>query len=91
MDYVRICAPTFLLLAVTQSFTIALRATQQTRLPLYASVTALAVNTVLNYIFIFGKLGAPHMGVAGAALATSIARSIEMGLILTWSLARETS
>ena len=82
VDYVRICAPTFLLLAVTQSFTIALRATQQTRLPLYASVTALAVNTVLNYIFIFGKLGAPHMGVAGAALATSIARSIEMGLIL---------
>ena len=36
-SYVRIGAPTFLMLAVTQPFTIALRATQQTRLPLYAS------------------------------------------------------
>ena len=82
VDYVRWCAPTFILLAVTQSFTIALRATQQTRLPLYASATALAVNTVLNYMLIFGKFGFPQLGVAGAAIATSIARLIEMCLIL---------
>ena len=82
VDYVRICAPTFIMLAITQPFTIALRATQQTRLPLYASVIALGTNTFLNYVFIFGKFGAPAMGVAGAALATAIARFIEMCLIL---------
>ena len=80
--YVRLAAPTFLMLAVTQPFTIALRATQQTRLPLYASAVALATNTILNYIMIFGKLGFPALGVDGAALATSIARLLEMGLIL---------
>ncbi len=80
--YVRLAAPTFLMLAVTQPFTIALRATQQTRLPLYASAVALLTNTVLNYIMIFGKLGFPALGVNGAALATSIARLLEMGLIL---------
>ena len=80
--YVRLAAPTFLMLAVTQPFTIALRATQQTRLPLYASAVALLTNTVLNYIMIFGKLGLPALGVNGAALATSIARLLEMGLIL---------
>ena len=58
-SYVRIGAPTFLMLAVTQPFTIALRATQQTRLPLYASAVALATNTGLNYLLIFGKLGLP--------------------------------
>ena len=69
-SYVRIGAPTFLMLAVTQPFTIALRATQQTRLPLYASAVALATNTGLNYLLIFGKLGLPALGVDGAALAT---------------------
>ena len=80
--YIRAGSPCFLFLAVTQPFTVALRATQQTRLPLYASVTALATNTFLNYVLIFGKFGAPALGVQGAALATSIARFIEMSIIL---------
>ena len=80
--YIRTGAPCFLFLAITQPFTVALRATQQTKLPLYASVTALAMNTFLNYVFIFGKFGAPALGVQGAALATSIARLLEMSIIL---------
>lgn len=80
--YIRAGSPCFLFLAVTQPFTVALRATQQTRLPLYASITALAANTFLNYVLIFGKFGAPALGVQGAALATSIARFIEMSIIL---------
>ena len=80
--YIRTGAPCFLFLAITQPFTVALRATQQTKLPLYASVTALATNTFLNYVLIFGKFGAPALGVQGAALATSIARFIEMSIIL---------
>ncbi|MBR3786772.1 MAG: MATE family efflux transporter [Firmicutes bacterium] len=80
--YIRTGAPCFLFLAITQPFTVALRATQQTKLPLYASVTALVLNTFLNYVFIFGKFGAPALGVQGAALATSIARLVEMSIIL---------
>lgn len=80
--YIRTGAPCFLFLAITQPFTVALRATQQTKLPLYASVTALVLNTFLNYVFIFGKFGAPSLGVQGAALATSIARLVEMSIIL---------
>lgn len=80
--YIRAGAPCFLFLAITQPFTVALRATQQTKLPLYAGVTALAANTVLNYTLIFGKFGAPALGVQGAAIATSIARFIEMSIIL---------
>lgn len=80
--YIRTGAPCFLFLAITQPFTVALRATQQTKLPLYASVTALVLNTFLNYVLIFGKFGAPALGVQGAALATSISRFVEMSIIL---------
>ena len=80
--YVRACAHAFLFTAVTVPFTSALRATQQTRLPLYISGAAFLTNTFLNYLLIFGSWGAPKLGVAGAALATMIARGLEMSLIL---------
>lgn len=80
--YVRMAAPAFLFTAVTVPLTAALRATQQTRLPLYISGIAFLTNTFLNYLFIFGSWSAPKLGVTGAALATMIARFIEMSLIL---------
>ena len=48
------------------------------------SCIAIAVNVALNYVLIFGKFGAPEMGVAGAACATLIARCIEVSLILLY-------
>ncbi|MCB6994220.1 MATE family efflux transporter [bacterium 210820-DFI.6.37] len=80
--YVRMGACAFLFVAVTVPFTTALRATQQTRLPLYISGAAFLTNTFLNYLFIFGNWGMPRLGVAGAALATMISRLLEMTLIL---------
>ncbi|MCI8647298.1 MAG: MATE family efflux transporter [Firmicutes bacterium] len=80
--YVRMGAFAFLFVAVTVPFTTALRATQQTRLPLYISIVAFATNTFLNYLFIFGSFGAPKLGVMGAALATVISRFIELMLTL---------
>lgn len=82
VDYIHIGSPVFLMLGISVSFQTALRATQQPRIPLYISMVAFTTNTVLNYIFIFGKMGVPAMGVQGAALATVIARAIEMSLVL---------
>lgn len=79
--YVRIGAPTFLLVPLTQSLTVALRATQQTVQPLIASAIALCMNTFMNYVLIYGAFGAPAMGVAGAALATVISRTVEFVII----------
>lgn len=42
---------------------------------------AFFVNLLANYVFIFGKLGMPRMGIAGAALGTLIARLFEAGMI----------
>lgn len=80
--YVRTGALVFLCTSITVPFTTALRATQQTTKPLMISSTAFITNTVLNYILIFGKFGAPQMGIVGAALATVIARILETSLTL---------
>ena len=80
--YVRLGAPSFLIVPLIQSFTIALRATQQTVQPLVASVVALALNTFMNYVLIYGAFGAPALGVAGAAIATVISRIVELCIIL---------
>lgn len=43
--------------------------------------TSMLANTLMNYIFIFGKFGAPAMGVTGAALATMLSRVLEFIIV----------
>lgn len=57
-----------------------MRAWGNTRTPLYITGTANLVNIVLDYVLIFGKAGAPSLGVRGAALATVIAQAVGLGL-----------
>jgi len=71
-SYLRIAGLSYLALAFSQVFHTVLRSTEQVRLPLYASLIGITLNTVLNYGLIFGKLGLPRMGIEGAALATVI-------------------
>lgn len=68
---------------VVQCFSSTLRDVGETFSPMVASVIAILVNLVLNYLLIFGSFGFPKMGVAGAALATVIARYLE-ALYLVW-------
>lgn len=76
--YLKIVAPSCLFMGMTQAYSTALRSTEQTKLPMYGSLIGVGLNIALNWIFIFGKFGMPAMGVQGAALATMIARLIEM-------------
>lgn len=69
------------LLGLSLTVTIVLRSVGQVRLPLLTSIIAFFVNIGANYIFIFGKFGAPAMGVAGAALGTLISRLVEFLII----------
>jgi len=67
--------------ALVQSCAGTLREIGEAKLPMGASIAAVAVNLVLNYILIFGKFGAPVMGVAGAAVATVISRFVELIIV----------
>ncbi|MBO4416316.1 MAG: MATE family efflux transporter [Lachnospiraceae bacterium] len=65
-----------------------MREMTETRVPMAASVIAVFTNLVFNYILIFGKFGAPELGVVGAAWATVISRFIELLVIVVWTHAR---
>lgn len=67
---------------ISQCYAGTLRDCSETKLPMAASTIAVFVNLVLNYILIFGKFGAPVLGVAGAAIATVISRFAELFIIL---------
>ena len=71
--------------AITMMYASTLRETGETVLPMKAGLIAVGVNLVFNYILIFGKLGAPELGVVGAAIATVIARFVEMGIVVIWT------
>lgn len=71
--YLKIVAATFLPLAVTTCVSTMLRCTGYASLPLYSGIAAALLNTGLNYLLIFGRLGFPAMGVTGAGIATAAA------------------
>ena len=71
--------------ALQMAYAGTLRETGETLLPMKAGIAAVLVNLVLNYILIFGKLGAPALGVEGAAVATVVARYIECGIVVLWT------
>lgn len=71
--------------ALTQAYSGTLRETGETMVPMVAGITAVIVNLVFNYILIFGKFGAPALGVVGAAVATVISRYVELAIVLIWT------
>ena len=61
---------------VTVTFTTVIRSHGHTRATMVFSLLMNLINLVLNYILIYGKLGVPAMGAAGAAVATVISKCV---------------
>ena len=81
VKYLRWSVVTYFLLGLSLTSTIILRNVGKVQMPLFTSIGSFLVNVGANYIFIFGKFGAPAMGVAGAAVGTLIARIFEFVII----------
>lgn len=81
IEYLEYSVVTYFLLGLSLTCTIVLRNIGQVRIPLYTSIGAFFINVGANYLFIFGKFGAPRMEVAGAAVGTLIARIFEFIMI----------
>ncbi len=75
-EYLRIQFCGMIPLCLTFTITAALRGIGNTRVPLIYNTVANVANLILNYILIYGKLGAPAMGVAGASLATVLGQTV---------------
>lgn len=67
----------------------AIRATGDARTPALIMLFAVFINAILDPILIFGYLGAPAMGLKGAAVATAISRALTMVLAFYVLIRRE--
>ncbi len=70
--------------AAAQTVSSTLRETGETVAPMAAGFIAVLTNCLFNYILIFGKFGAPALGVVGAAIATVISRFVELAIIVVY-------
>lgn len=80
--YLSIVLFSYVFTAITFIYSISLRSIGNTVVPLIVNIAALICNIFFNYVLIFGKFGAPALGVEGAALATLISRVVETIILL---------
>lgn len=72
------------IIAISNVFSMGSRSIRNPKLGMTCSFISLGINIILNYIFIYGKLGMPALGASGAALATVISRIVELALLISY-------
>lgn len=87
--YLRIVGWSYLLFTMTAVSTCVLRAVHRVQIAMLLSVISMGVNISINYILIFGKFGAPSLGILGAAVGTLCARAAEFVILLWFIFKRE--
>lgn len=82
-QYLQIQMIGFMTMALTSTITAALRAVGDSRTCMIYNLIANAVNVVFNWLLIYGHLGFPELGVAGASLATVIGQFVAFVIALS--------
>ena len=86
VEYLRVMKYSYLVFALTTLLLAILRSVETVRVGFWVSVSTLLVNGSLNYFLIEGHLGAPRLGVTGAAIATLAARIVELVIVVIYLL-----
>ncbi len=84
-EYLRIMMLGFAPFVLSQCYAGTLRETGQTVVPMVAGIVSVLVNLCCNTLLIFGYLGFPKLGSAGAAIATVVARFVEAAIVMLWT------
>lgn len=85
--YLDIIKHTYLMYTLSTILLAILRSVETVRIGFYVSLSSFALNIFLNYVLIYGKFGAPEMGIRGAAVATLVSRAIELAVTVIYILA----
>lgn len=90
VKYLSVIRFSYLFFACAHVFFSLLRGVEIVHVGMLSSVASLCINVTLNYILIFGRFGAPRLGILGAALATCVARCLEFFIALAYLWLRDT-
>ena len=85
VKYLRIIAFSYVAVGITQTYLYIMRSVERVVVATVVYLISLICNVILNAIFIFGLFGLPAMGIEGAALATLIARLLEVVLVFGYA------
>lgn len=86
VSYLKIVAFSYVLSAFTNVYLNIIRSIEQVVIATIVYGTSLLANIILNAIFIFGLLGMPAMGAAGAALGTLSSRALEVVIVVYYAI-----
>lgn len=89
--YLRISAVSYIFIAISMQFSSGLRSIEKVKIPFYSNSIALIFNVIFNYLFIFGIGPFKEMGVYGAGLATTLARVVQLVLMLGFAYGQKTA
>ena len=81
--YLKIIRFTYLFFAASSILLGTMRVVESVQIALRVSVLSLILNCSINYVLIYGRFGAPEMGVRGAAIGTLTARIVEL-FVFAW-------
>ena len=87
--YLGIIRFTYLFFAITQILLATLRSVEIVKIAFLLSVQTFFINCGINYVLIYGKFGAPELGVAGAAIGTLVARIVECIVLICYVRKKE--
>ncbi len=82
IPYLKIVGISYLFMSVSQVYLCTMRSVERVVFATFTNASALILNICLNVVFIFGLFGLPQMGIVGVALATTIARGVELLLCM---------
>ncbi|MBN3491817.1 MATE family efflux transporter [Vibrio neptunius] len=88
-QYLVITAVTMFAVACVASMSVGLRSMHKPGISTFFSGIGIVSNIILNWVFIFGKLGVPAMGIKGAAIATVLSGAIEVATLFGYIYAKK--
>lgn len=90
IPYIRVIGLTFVMSCTSSVSSYILRSVNTVNIPFIGSLVSFFINIFFNWVFIFGKLGAPELGILGAGIGTLIARAFEFCFIFGFLIKADT-